>query len=441
MKKLGEYKNRPIVSGDNKRYPHELTEKQLVELLGGSNTNKYYFNSSDTFLNVEEASLWYQIYYFDSLQDAVDNVNLYTEKKSSSIGACYYKKNTSYVTLFKNLTIFDTININSKGLHINLNGFSINSTCNNIFSCSSGYLSILGSGKETIQSSLFLYAGEGSNVKLEGFKIISNLKDTTYNSIYNVINFLGDNINVNNIDIKVTDFGEGTINGINIGETSTCKINESTITVFAKNGYMSSAVLTYGNLEAYHTSFVVYSDHTANAAGNNYKATGRGLTTEPTSSTTLTDCCAIGAHSGMTAKGLITIDGGIYKGVSHGGLYLSASGANQYIKNATCMEEPMFEDYYMDSVAGTNGASFYSSGSQNIYIDNCSFTSRVQHIVLKSNKTEKLYISNSAMTTDYSRAGIRNDGSNYVYFGVGNTFNFSVLENKRNYTSTEDDYS
>lgn len=37
--KLGEYKNRPIISGDNRRYKNELTEKMLVELLGGSNNN------------------------------------------------------------------------------------------------------------------------------------------------------------------------------------------------------------------------------------------------------------------------------------------------------------------------------------------------------------------------------------------------------------------
>ena len=40
MKKLGEYKNRPIVSGNNRRHKSELTEKQLVELLGGSNNNE-----------------------------------------------------------------------------------------------------------------------------------------------------------------------------------------------------------------------------------------------------------------------------------------------------------------------------------------------------------------------------------------------------------------
>lgn len=39
IKKLGEYKNRPIVSGNNRRHKSELTEKQLVELLGGSNNN------------------------------------------------------------------------------------------------------------------------------------------------------------------------------------------------------------------------------------------------------------------------------------------------------------------------------------------------------------------------------------------------------------------
>lgn len=36
IKKLGEYKNRPIVSGNNRNHKSELTEKQLVELLGGN---------------------------------------------------------------------------------------------------------------------------------------------------------------------------------------------------------------------------------------------------------------------------------------------------------------------------------------------------------------------------------------------------------------------
>ena len=80
----------------------------------------------------------------------------------------------------------------------------------------------------------------------------------------------------------------------------------------------------------------------------------------------------------------------------------------------------------------------------NVYFDNCDFYGKIQPIVIKYNSNSShdnyLYISNSAMNLNYTRTGIRNDGANYVRFGINNAFDASVLENNINYEYTDENY-
>lgn len=54
IKKLGEYKNRPIVSGNNRNHKSELTEKQLVELLGGNTGGGVTVNNQEKSIEIVE---------------------------------------------------------------------------------------------------------------------------------------------------------------------------------------------------------------------------------------------------------------------------------------------------------------------------------------------------------------------------------------------------
>jgi hypothetical protein len=150
------------------------------------------------------------------------------------------------------------------------------------------------------------------------------------------------------------------------------------------------------------SSIIADSDHTANAAGNDYGTTSRAIYSEGILN--IKDCYVYGTHSGVTYKGnYLTIDGGTYEGYSHGGLYLR--GGTNKIKNATIKECDLHDGYIDDGVAGTNYAGMYVGGGQyiSVYFDNCDMIAQIQPIVVRDNSAEinnTLFISNSRINSD-----------------------------------------
>jgi hypothetical protein len=233
----------------------------------------------------------------------------------------------------------------------------------------------------------------------------------------------------------------GTISGISIGEGGFAHISGSDINVISKEGLMSTCISNYGNCILESCELQALSNHCANAAGNDYGQTARALYSEVSSSTTFKDCTIYGAHSGATIKGELCIDGGVYKGYSHGGLYISNAGQKTLIKNASIIECDLPEGYIDDGVAGTNHAGIYIGGSSNmhVYVDNCDFYGLQQPIVLRGSSGESnnvLYISNSRINLDYTHYGVRNDGSNQIKIGMNNNFGIGDLKYERNYELT-----
>ena len=242
----------------------------------------------------------------------------------------------------------------------------------------------------------------------------------------------------------VDDMG-GTITAITIPEGTSAEIYDSEIVVNSPQGLMSTCITNYGNCLLQNTSMKALSNHCANAAGNDYGQTARALYSESESVTIFKNSYIYGAHSGATVRGCLYVDGGIYEGYSHGGLYISNSGKETLLKNATIAECSLPEGYIDDGVAGTNHAGIYIGGSNNmkIYVDNCDFYGVQQPIVLRGSSGESnnvLHISNSRINLDYTHYGVRNDGSNQIKFGINNNFGVNDLKYDRNYEITSDSY-
>ena len=133
----------------------------------------------------------------------------------------------------------------------------------------------------------------------------------------------------------------------------------------------------------------------------------------------------------MMARNSITVNGGIYEGYGHGGIYFTVPNSTSYIntsyiKDAIIREGKMPDGYVTDEVSA-NYAGMYIGGNDNItvYMDNCSIYGGKSPIVLRGTDGEQnnsLYISNSIINTDSIR-GLRIDNDTHkLYLGSGNNF-------------------
>jgi hypothetical protein len=139
----------------------------------------------------------------------------------------------------------------------------------------------------------------------------------------------------------------------------------------------------------------------------------------------LNDCYVMGTHCGVGNSAILTVNGGIYEGYGHGGLYFSNDNTASYVKDAIIRECTMPDGY--TATAGDNNTGFYIGGSSTannitVYMDNCDIYGSDKPFVLRGTDGEKnnsLYISNSTVND----AKIRIDNNTHkLYIGAGNNF-------------------
>ena len=135
-----------------------------------------------------------------------------------------------------------------------------------------------------------------------------------------------------------------------------------------------------------------------------------------------------GIHSGaeLNGSGTYRINGGLFRSVTHGGIYFSAK--NIYIKNATLTYIDYDGDYtYNPNDFSNNQASFYIGNTQRevtVYMDNCTIERGTS--VLSSNynyKNTYLYASNTkfnSVRVDGPRS--TGGGIGHFYVGKGTTY-------------------
>ena len=355
-------------------------------------------NRTNILCDLKQANVEYDLFY-PSIQKALEGIDNSTFEENASANiqgakvAIYTENNIPHIVLLEDLATDEELVVNND-VCIELNGRTLSSTGNNVIKVSSGNLQL-----------------DGQQGK-----------------------------------IKISNTQEGaTISAIKVEENASLAAVNCFIEADCKRGF-ANAIHSYGNVTLTQCNVIGKTDHTANAAGNNYATTSRAVLAE-NGSLVVNDCYVYGMHSGITAKCELTVNGGTYDGYSHGGIYFGGENKIARIYNAKLNDAALLDGYVDDGIAGTNGAAMYIGGASymNVYVDNCYFYGKIQPIVIKysssSSHDNHLYISNSAMNLNYSRTGIRNDGANYVTFGVNNAFNASVLENNRNYYETSDEYN
>ena len=375
-------------------------------------------------------------FYYNTIEDAIVDIN------NNALGILSVEQSLAKVKVTKNnifllenaiinspVDITATINLYTNGKNITVNSpitvngtlniygdkSSINSTVAN-FLLVNGYCSLFG-GKYTIKIT------DNGTSEVDMDKLIE----------------VNGSLMMKNVTINASN-PIGAASVIYANENSKIKGFNTIIECSIKGGFIWG-IYNKGDLSLSHCKVVAYADHTANAAGTNYATTSRGIYTE-IGNVELYECYVYGAHSGITSKSPIKITGGIYDGFSHGGLYLSNGNVKTELYDAEFKDVDIPEGYTFDTVAGTNGAAFYIGAANNmqVYCDNCRFYGHIQPIVMKysssSSHDNYLYLSNATVNYGYSRCAIRNDGANYVKFGINNNITSSNLENKQNWEDT-----
>jgi hypothetical protein len=304
--------------------------------------------------------------------------------------------------------------------------------CNPLSNLSESYCALLNGGESYVDGMKFQINTNGGG---EHENPSTTLKITS-NGVLNVSNSI----------FKGVDNVNGSISNIYVDENCVLNGKDCNFEIISPNG-MSSNVFSKGNIYLENCDLQCYANHTANDAGTYYATMSRAIYSL-IGNVTLKNCIIYGTHSGLTIRnGELYIDGGTYDGYSHGGIYLGNANQKSYIYNASINDVALRgEGMYDDGVAGTNNAAMYIGGANfmQVYVDNCEFYGKIQPIVIKYHATSShdnhLYISNSRMNLDYTRSGIRNDGANYVTFGINNNFDYRDLENNRNYENTNENY-
>lgn len=407
----------------NVQMAQEFFDKIIVKGEGGNGI----VNSPKLKLKKEEVKRWFSAYYYATLSDAFADINQGSlgsssvEDEKEAAALVYKEKNNTFVcqVLKDEKDFAASIDAN---VSIDLDGHTV-----------------------TIKDSATIFINGKCDISNGSIKGLSNEEGTKENP-YILFNIQSGSILLKNVSILANDDNGGTLYGVSINEECEGVITDSTIQVVSKTGLMSYCVNNLGVCTIEDSILEAISNHCANEAGNDYGQTARAVFSDVNSSTIFKNCYIYGAHSGATIKGDLFIDGGIYNGYSHGGLYISNAGKNAKLFNATIQEVSLPEGYIDDGVAGTNNAGIYIGGSSNmsIYVDNCNFYGKSQPIVLRGSSGESnntLYISNSRINKDYTNYGVRNDGSNQIRIGINNNFDKSNLKYDRNYELTDMDYS
>ena len=163
-------------------------------------------------------------------------------------------------------------------------------------------------------------------------------------------------------------------------DTGEANIDKCKLYSSATTGSAVSLNLHTQNSKVSAQKSVFFSDGTTGSVNDNEKAISIGVTNY--GHLTLDDCAVYGTHSGMQcSEGSTTIvNGGVYEGVGHGGLYLACVDGNFYGQNATFRAAPYrgkFKDLFNYSRTYLVAAVYIGGGEDNnnikAYVDNCIF--------------------------------------------------------------------
>lgn len=238
------------------------------------------------------------------------------------------------------------------------------------------------------------------------------------------------------------------LEGVGNMRDATCEVKDSDIQVKTPST-LSSSSLVYGfanNGTANAENTTILADAVYGEALC-YKTTG--FAAGSSSNTTLKNCNITGIHSGVSSTGSLSVDGGTYQGVGHGGFYFGGKDKTHQVKNAT-IRQGNYYGYTSPDTDSINGAAFYVGGSGDttgiqVYMDNCTLettTKQNQIFVLRGTDGEtnnSVYLSNTTVPDGY-KIRIDNDTMK-LYAGAGTNVTDDKVSLPSAVIHTSEDYS
>lgn len=441
-------------------------EETELEIWSKKEENSSEFNriARKDMFSLEELKVLYVFEYYDSFTKAMNFINdveddkEQTEEENAIVAICKDGNNYSNMVLLNNAALNETLNLN-KDTNIYLNGYKITSNAIPAINVNANVnIDAVLDGSKIETSGEYgkvatIINVESGECTLSGgeYKMTTMNGGTKTNQASAIIVDEKGSIDIDDAKILAKDIGNGSAVGVYGKANSKIEIRDSEIEVEASGESLENCgIYTFGDAIVTDSSIIAKADFVANAAGNDYASSSRGIYSEGLLE--LNNCYVWGAHSGVTSKGSVIVDGGTYEGYGHGAFYLAGANTISYIYNATLNWAPMLEGIVADEVAGTNGAGFYIGGASNVitYFDNCKFNSiggseyiykgselPFYGIVLRNSGGEQnnsAYVSNCEFVnaTKYAyRIGKGGGATLRVYNGVGN--DYSGVENIYNY--------
>lgn len=290
-----------------------------------------------------------------------------------------------YIIDIKDATVTSTVVCQCRGgATLDLNG------------CSFSQL-IHGSTSSSTKSSIVIYGIANSKLNIENCTIFSDVKAYQGNGIY----CFGE---LSLIESRIDISAEQECNGILIESGAnthivSCSINSNSI------GGVSTALKNLGVAKVEKTK--LFGDGLAGSI--DYDAYSRGVYNSDTIE--LIDCQAYGIHSGLSSTGECYINGGLYEGINHGGLYLANTSNStteapkeMFVENATIAGA----HYRGKNKAKREGifnplTSLYVSSGCNLslYLDNCILKGGYQWVMAVSYQNNKVYMSNCSIDLSF----------------------------------------
>jgi hypothetical protein len=140
----------------------------------------------------------------------------------------------------------------------------------------------------------------------------------------------------------------------------------------------------------------------------------------------------IGIHSGVNSTGNLIVNGGIYEGYGHGGIYASGTNSLVHIVDATIKSCDFPNEFEEPIVSKTNCGMYVGGGVKcdniKVYMNNCTISGLKYSIALRGSSGEQnnhIYISNCVLKQE-----IRIDNNSHkIFVGQNNELNgFSDYE-------------
>lgn len=362
------------------------------------------------------------VYYYKDLYDALSDISegCIGRRDKSVSDDCNVALNllggTPTICLLNNITTDNTINLNNT--NIDLNGFTLKNNKDTLIT-THGICRVYNGALHSENVSSGIIVGRNSTCYIENISFKS--ENLGGNNI--AINVYG-NVYISNSEIEIYSL-TSSLNTVTIAVYgnlfSNVSIEKSNIV--AKSDFGRVDGVCVGDIGRITDSNIVAC---ANYQSDENDFTSCAIGCNNLGSLQVNNCVIYGVHSGINSRGSLFVDGGVYSGYGHGGIYCAGIDKTYKIKNSTILQAEMPIGYEDMGVGCMQGGLYIGGGKNqdniNVFIDNCIIKSDKNSIVLRGTSGEKnnsLYISNT--TIDVKHIRIDND-THRIYIGAGCNF-------------------